>query len=426
MQNIFSKSTVPAVSLIGRPNVGKSTLFNRLTKKRASIVHAEPGVTRDRIYSPLFWDNKEVRLIDTGGLEDEISSELSRGILKQTKNAIDESNVIVMLTDATQGVHPTDREIAKLLRKSKKPVILAVNKCDSERLMAEAADFYGLGFDKCVFISCAQGLGIEDLLNKTFGSIPGLETKPAAEEGAEVEKTIGIAVIGKPNVGKSSFLNKLLGSDRHLISNQPGTTVDAVDTDFEYGGQKYSLIDTAGIRKKRSIFEDLEKMAVSSSLGAIDRCSVALMLIDPTEGITEQDMKVAAFAEHKAKGLVIVVNKWDLAREHELKHKEFTQQIRDKMPFIAYAPIVFVSALTGRNVFDVLETAKEVEKQYEKRVGTGQVNRMLQDALEAHQLPVTSGRKVKIFYATQVSAAPPTFIFTCSNPQGVHFSYRRY
>ena len=443
MNHLISKTSLPSISLVGRPNVGKSALFNRLAKRRASIVHEEPGVTRDRMYVTVNWQNKSMQLIDTGGLEPGSSAQLMKGILRQTQMAIDESDLIVLMVDAVLGPQPGDYEIAKILRKSKKPILVAVNKSDSEKLEISSHEFFALGFNVCVPISVLQGKGIETLLTEVFLQLPEQEPLPEeieeteSEFGSETElepvpdldlesDTIAVAIIGKPNAGKSSFLNKLIGEERHLVSEEPGTTLDAVDSDFEYGGQKYRLIDTAGIRKKRSIFRDLEKMAVSSSLGALDRCSVAIMLVDALEGITEQDLKVAAFADKKAKGIVIVVNKWDLAKEKGLKIDDYTQQIRDQMPFLSFAPILYISALTGSRVFDVLEIVKEIAEQYRKRVSTAQVNKVLQSAQDAHQLPVSKGRRVKIFYGTQVSAAPPIFMFTCNDPDGIHFSYRRF
>lgn len=446
----FTFVRCPVVSLIGRPNVGKSTLFNRLTKRRLSIVHDEPGATRDRMYAPVDWLGQEVRLVDTGGLELKSDVSLMKGIVRQSKLAIAESDVIVMMTDAVAGLLPLDYEIAELLRKSRKPVVVVVNKSDSERLDAVANEFYALGFHICVPVSAAHGRGLDGLFEAVLERIPKeLLTEPepevdlddeffaeeeqeAAPEDEDAKPVITmpdilpIAIIGKPNAGKSSFVNKLLGEERHLVSEEPGTTVDAVDSVLEYGGHSYRLIDTAGIRKKRSISRDIEKMAVSASLGALDRSAVALMLIDAVAGVTEQDLKVAAFAFNKSRGIVIVVNKWDLARAEGLNAEVYAEQLRYKMPFLAFAPIRFVSALTGSRVFDVLETVQEVAKAYYTRVPTGQMNRMLESALDTHPLPVVSSRRIKIFYGTQVSVAPPTFLFTCNDADGVHFSYRRY
>lgn len=450
MNHLLTKSSLPSISLVGRPNVGKSALFNRLAKRRASIVHEEPGVTRDRMYVNVNWQNKNMQLIDTGGLEPGSTAQLMKGILRQTQMAIDESDLIVLMVDAVLGPQPGDYEIAKILRKSKKPILVAVNKSDSEKLEISSHEFFALGFNICVPISVLQGKGIETLLTEIFLKLPEQEALPVETEEEVVEPdffdadfdpeaelepapsldldsdTISVAIIGKPNAGKSSFLNKLIGEERHLVSEEPGTTLDAVDSNFEYGGQKFRLIDTAGIRKKRSIYRDLEKMAVSSSLGALDRCSVAIMLVDALEGITEQDLKVAAFADKKAKGIVIVVNKWDLAKGKGLKIDEYTQQIRDQVPFLSFAPILYISALTGSRVFDVLDVVKEIAEQYKKRISTAQVNKVLQSAQDAHQLPVCKGRRVKIFYGTQVSVAPPIFLFTCNDPDGIHFSYRRF
>ncbi|MES2503527.1 MAG: ribosome biogenesis GTPase Der [Myxococcota bacterium] len=413
------------LSLIGRPNVGKSSLFNRLVGRRASLVHDEPGLTRDRIYGDASFDEREFLLIDTGGLELESSEGLMPFIKRQADIAIEESDIILFLVDGRAGLLPADREIAQLLRRSKKPVYLVVNKTETTAAQQSAPEFYGLGFENVFPVSAAHGLGLNDLFETLFAAFPlPPEEIVAEEEGAE--PILPLAIIGRPNAGKSSFMNKLLGEERFLVSPEAGTTMDAVDEEIGYAGHRYRLIDTAGIRRKRSISKDTEKMAVSASLGGLDRSQVALMLIDATAGLTEQDLKVASFIHKKAKAVVIVVNKWDLAKDKELKAEPFAQHIRDKMPFLADAPIKFVSALTGSRVFDVLETAWEVFEAYTQRVPTSQVNRMLERAVAAHAPPIVRGKRLKFYYGTQVSVAPPTFLFTMNEKEELHFSYERF
>lgn len=411
-------------SLIGRPNVGKSSLFNRLVGRRASLVHDEPGLTRDRLYGDGQFDNREFLLIDTGGIDPDLETNLMRSIKQQAQIAIGESDAILFLVDGKTGLLPADREIAQQLRATKKPVFLVVNKTESDLGKASASEFYELGFDLLFPISAAHGQGLDDLFEAVFKKFPGELSLHSSQETAE--QILKLAIIGKPNAGKSSFVNKLLGEDRLLVSSEPGTTLDAVDEQITYGGKKYCLIDTAGIRRKRSIYKDTEKMAVSASLGALDRASVALLLIDATEGITEQDLKIASFVDKKSKAVVIVVNKWDLSKQKELKADAFALHIREKMPFLAHAPIQFMSALTGAKIFDVLEVAAEVAESYGKRVPTAQVNKMLEQAVAAHQPPIVQGRRLKFFYGTQVSAAPPTFLFMVNEKSGIHFSYERY
>lgn len=420
---LTSSTRVPVVSLVGRPNVGKSTLFNRLARRRLSLVHDEPGVTRDRLYATIDWLGRPVQLIDTGGMEPSLSTGIMRGILEQTKMAIAESDLVVWMVDGVSGPMPADDEIAQVLRRSRKPVIVVVNKCEAEKVLNASHEFYTLGFGHCISISAAHGRGMDEFFEAVVAKLPA-----AVEiESQETPPEIAVAIIGKPNAGKSSYLNKLLGEDRHLVSDEPGTTIDTVDSYVDYAGRRFRLIDTAGIRRKRSIYRDVEKMAVSASLGALDRCAVALLFIDAMEGLTEQDLKVASFAEKKGKGVVIVVNKWDLAKKQPgASAEKYADDLRDQMPFLAYAPIRFVSALTGSRVFDVLETVIEVADEYYKRVTTGQVNKLIEAAQEAHQAPVMNGRRIKIYYATQVSVAPPTFMLTCNDPDGIHFSYKRY
>ncbi|MEI6805206.1 MAG: ribosome biogenesis GTPase Der [Myxococcaceae bacterium] len=413
------------LSLIGRPNVGKSTLFNRLVGKRISLVHDEPGLTRDRIYGDASFDNRDFLLIDTGGIDPDNDENIMRSIKKQAEIAIAESDAILFMVDGKAGLLPADLEIAQKLRVTKKPVYLLVNKTESDLGKASSSEFYELGFDLLFPISAAHGQGLDDVFESVFEKhpVPQTEEDPDA---LKPDRPLCLAIIGKPNAGKSSFVNKLLGEERLLVSPEPGTTLDAVDEEITYNGKIFKLIDTAGIRRKRSIFKDTEKMAVSASLGALDRAQVALLLIDATEGITEQDLKIASFVDKKSKAVVIVVNKWDLSKTKEINAEKFTLHIREKMPFLSYAPILFASALTGRNIFDVLETATEVAEAYVKRIPTSQVNKMIEQAVAVHQPPIVQGRRLKFFYGTQVAVAPPTFLFSVNEKSGIHFSYERF
>jgi GTP-binding protein len=481
---------LPVIAIVGRPNVGKSTLFNRLARRRISIVEDMPGVTRDRLYAETVWDDVRYTIIDTGGFEPRPDDKLFVAVKEQTRLAIEEADVIVFLVDARAGGTPADAEVAKMLRRSGAPVLLAANKSDGPKQEHMAGEFYELGVDSVFPVSAEHGLGIEDLMDAVFESLPGelldagreaeeerqreqderlgaaaldraldkaeeeLLNDPDLDEDAELEEgadddeegedgdvirpdepkpievvlpeVIRLAVIGKPNAGKSSLVNKLLGEERHLVSDMPGTTVDAVDSFLEHGGMRYRLIDTAGIRRKRSISLQMEKYAVVSALKGMDRADVAFFLIDATLGLTEQDLKVSGFAEEKGKGLIICVNKWDLAKQNELDAKKFEQDLRDRMPHLSFAPVRFISALTGRKVFDLLDVANRVAESCYTRVPTSQVNRVLEAALNAHQLPMYKNKRVKIYYGAQVAVGPPAFVIATNAPKGVHFSYRRY
>ena len=483
---------LPVIAIVGRPNVGKSTLFNRLAKKRISIVEDTPGVTRDRIYAETVFDDMAYVLIDTGGFEADPDTQLFQEIRNQSLLAMEEADVVVFVVDARAGATPADKEVAQMLRKSGRPLFVAANKCDSPKQADFSAEFYEMGVDAIFPISAEHGLGVSDLMDGLVEALPAdlrehgervfedtllddedrldddaldaaldkaeaslmdeaQEDPPEAGTPEQTEDVSGVegiehsgddgfgkprlmpipeilrvAVIGKPNAGKSSLCNKLIGEDRNVVSDLPGTTMDAVDSFFSYGGQDYRLVDTAGIRRKRSISRTMEKYAVVAALKGLDRCDIALLMIDATQGLTEQDMKVAAFAHDKGKALIILVNKWDLAKENELNAEEFKEELRYRMPFVSYAPIRFISAKTGRRVFDILDTVRAVADSYFMRVSTSRVNQMLQAATAAHQPPVHQGRRVKLYFATQVSVAPPTFVFATNEPKGIHFSYRRF
>lgn len=453
---------LPVIAIVGRPNVGKSTLFNRLAGRRISIVEDMPGVTRDRLYAEATFEGVRYTLIDTGGFEPRPDTPLMEAVRDQTRLAIEEADVVLFLADVQAGVTPADVEVAHMLRRSGRPLVVCANKSDGPKHEQSAGELYSLGVERVFAISGAHGRGVREIMRAAFDILPGelLEAGKQAEdarrglkeesldealdraerEGEEGEgegeqpkdpvvhlpEVLRIAVIGKPNAGKSSLVNKLLGEERHLVSDIPGTTMDAVDSFLEHGGVRYRLIDTAGIRRKRSISMQVEKYAVVSALKGLDRCDVALFLIDAQSGITEQDLKIAAFAEEKGKGIVIVVNKWDLAKANELEAKKVEQDIRDRMQHLSYAPIRFVSALTGRKVFDLLDVATDVARECFMRVPTSRLNRVIEDAQNAHNPPVYKGRRVKLYFGTQVAVAPPTFVIATNTPAGVHFSYRRF
>jgi len=441
MEQAGKPKSLPQIALIGRPNVGKSTLFNWLAKRRVTIVNEIPGATRDRKYKEISFCNSSYLLVDTGGLLSAFEGTLAAKVMEQTHKAIADADVVLFLVDAKAGILPSDIEIADNLRRSECRVVLVANKCDSTKLEQAAQEFQMLLKAPLFTVSAAQGMGIRSLFAQVEAMLPkerrvsSIETKGDLEPDDEsddqnkqqgVPEQLKVAIVGKPNVGKSSFLNKLLGEDRHLTSDIPGTTIDSVDSKFAYRGQEYLLIDTAGIRKKRSISQDLEKQAVAASLKALDRCSVALFLIDSTKGLTEQDFKIASFIEKKGKGVVIVVNKWDLAHADGLLEPVFARQLKETMPFLAFAPIKFVSALTGMRVAGTLGATLEVAKEYHKRVSTSRVNKWLADAVLSHPPPVVKGRRLKFFFGSQVSLAPPIFVVTCNDPNGIHFSYTRY
>jgi GTP-binding protein len=411
----------PLVSLVGRPNVGKSTLFNRMAKKRLSLAHQTPGLTRDRIYAEANINGVVCEVIDTAGLDTKNERELSEAMKQQTEIAIAQSDLVIFVVDGLFGIEQDDRIVAQMLRESGKPVILAVNKAETKAVQESAFDFFALGFDDLIPISGAHGFGIETLYENIAARFENLGSTASV-----VEPEICVAILGKPNAGKSSFLNRLLSEERHLVSEIPGTTTDAVDSHIEYAGKRFKLIDTAGVRRKRSIFEETEKMSVSATLCALDRADIAILMLDATEPVSEQDQKIAGFIEDKSKGAVIVVNKWDLSKANDLKSDVVVQGVRDKLQFLAHAPVRLVSAKTGSRVFDVLDEIVQLHEEYHRRVPTSQVNKVLERAQALHAAPVAKGRRVKFFYGTQVKAAPPTFLVACNAPTDVHFSYRRF
>lgn len=410
----------PVVAIVGRPNVGKSTLFNRLVGARKAIVEDIPGVTRDRLYDNSDWDGREFIIIDTGGIRFDEGDIFTREIKMQAELAIDEADVILFVVDSREGITDEDQMVAKLLRKSKKPVVLAANKVENFGKQFEYYEFYQLGLGDPIPVSAMHGLNTNEILDAVVAQFqPGIDT----EENSDAIK---LAIVGRPNVGKSSLVNSFLGEARVIVSDVPGTTRDAIDTPFEYNGQKYILIDTAGIRKKSRITEATEKYSVIRSLKAIERCDVALIMLDATEGVIEQDKRIAGYVHEQAKANIIVVNKWDLIEKDGQTMKKFDEDMRRDLKFLAYSPLMYISALTKQRIFKTLELVNFVTDQYNQRVSTSQLNEVINEAMMLNPLPGGGGKKVKIMYSTQVRTAPPTFVFFANHPDMVHFSYLRY
>lgn len=410
----------PIVAIVGRPNVGKSTLFNRLVGKRVAIVDDNPGVTRDRIYSEAEWLTHKFILIDTGGIEPESEDIILFQMKKQAELAIETADVIVFMTDGKEGITSADQDVAAMLRKTNKPVVLAVNKVDNLKMQNNVYEFYNLGIGDPIGISSSLGLGTGDLLDAIVSSFKKFEYE---DEDEEVTK---VAIVGRPNVGKSSLVNKLLNEERVIVSDIPGTTRDAVDTPMEVNGERYILIDTAGIRRKSKVSEGVERYSVIRSISAIERADVCLIMIDALEGVTEQDSKIAGIAHEAGKAIIIVVNKWDAIEKDDKTLNRFTRDIRSGLSFAAYAPIIFISAKTGQRVNRLIELIKYVANQNSMRVSTGVLNDVIADSVMMTQPPTVKGRKLKILYGTQASTKPPTFVLFVNDPQLMHFSYERY
>lgn len=411
----------PIVAIVGRPNVGKSTLFNQIGKKRVSIVDDMPGVTRDRIYLDAEWLNQEFTMIDTGGIEFDESNHILYSMRQQAEIAMDEADVILFLVDGRAGLTTSDEEVAKILRRTKKPVVLAVNKIDSPQLEANIYEFYSLGLGDPIPLSATNVMNLGDLLDAVVAAFP----EHQAEEKDEDE--ISIAVIGRPNVGKSSLVNQLLGEERVIVSDVAGTTRDAIDTHFVKDDMKFMLIDTAGMRRRGKIDEPVERYSVMRSLRAVDRADVVLLLINAFEGITEQDKKIAGYAHESGKGVVIVVNKWDIFPDKTDKSTlEFTEKLREEIGFLQYAPILYASALTGQRVTRVTELVKYVAEQQSMRIKTSVLNELIRDAVSINPPPMHRGRRLKILFMTQADIKPPKFIIFVNDPDLMHFSYLRF
>ncbi|MBL0226439.1 MAG: ribosome biogenesis GTPase Der [Geobacteraceae bacterium] len=410
----------PIVAIVGRPNVGKSTLFNRLIGHRRAMVDDTPGVTRDRNYAHINRFDKPFILVDTGGFEPVTSDRMLQQMREQSSLAMEEADVILFMMDARSGLTPADVEVAQMLRKVAKPVFFVINKVDGDRLENESAEFYSLGVDHLFTISAEHNRGVVDLIENLMDVFP-----PADPREAEDELT-KIAVVGRPNVGKSSLVNRLLGFERVVANPTPGTTRDSIDTLFMCNKKPYLLIDTAGIRRKGKTTEKLEKYSVVDSLRSIERADVVLMVIDAEEGVTEQDERIAGYIHEAGRGCIFVINKWDALPKDNATFGAYTEKIRYGFKYLAYAPIVFVSAMTGQRIGKIMSTVDEVMDQYTRRVSTSDLNRVFSEATETHHAPLSHGRRIKFYFSTQVATRPPAFVIFTNQPENIHFSYERY
>jgi GTP-binding protein len=415
------------VALIGRPNVGKSTLFNRITKSRKAIVDPTPGVTRDRQYERVEWEQKPIILIDTGGIVAEGKSVNDRDIMagnirEQTLQAVDEADVLLFLMDGREGVTPTDFDVTNLLRRTDKPVYFVANKIDGPELEASLLPaFYELGVEQIWPVSAEHGYGVRSLMDDLAASLPEVN-----ESSLQFDDAIGIAFFGRPNVGKSSLINRLLGEERMVVSAIPGTTRDSVDTLLTKNSKNYLLIDTAGIRRKGKVKEKLEKFSIIKALAALERCDLALILISAEEGITEQDTKVIGYTQEQGRACILVINKWDIVKGETKEQKKILAELEMATPFVGFAPVLTVSALTGKGVNKLLPAIDTVYEQFCKTFSTSRLNRILQDASTSHPPSLHRGRRIKLLYTTQIASRPPTFVIFCNYPKAIHFSYHRY
>ncbi|MGP1556576.1 ribosome biogenesis GTPase Der [Peptostreptococcus stomatis] len=410
----------PIVAVVGRPNVGKSTIFNKLTGTKISIVEDTPGVTRDRIFGEVEWLNKYFTIIDTGGIEPESDDIILSQMRNQAMLAVDMAHVILFVVDGKSGLTAADKEVADILRRTKKPVLLVVNKIDSKSQFDNVYDFYELGLGNPIAISGANSMGLGDLLDEVVENFP---------EGMNMEydeDVIRVAITGKPNAGKSSILNNILGEERVIVSPIAGTTRDAIDTYFEKDDNKFLLIDTAGIRRRSKVYENVERFSVIRSISAVDRADVVLIVIDATEGVTEQDTKIAGIAHDEGKACIFVVNKWDLIEKDNKTMGNFRMSVREKFPFMTYAPILFVSAVSNQRIGKILETVVQVSAEQNKRVTTSVLNQVIGEAIMLNQPPSDKGRRLKIYYGTQTGVKPPTFNLFINDKELTHFSYTRY
>ncbi len=410
----------PIVAIVGRPNVGKSTIFNRIIGDRLAIVEDKPGITRDRLYGIGEWLDQEFSVIDTGGIEIEGEDTIMKSVRVQAELAIEEADVIIFMVDAKSGVTPADSEVAQLLFRAKKPIVLAVNKVDNLQRQDDIYEFYSLGFGEPIGISGSHGIGIGDLLEAASKHFPKVEQEDYGEE------VIRFALIGRPNVGKSSLVNSILGKERVIVSDIAGTTRDAIDSPFERDGQKYVIIDTAGMRKRGKVYENTEKYSVMRAMKAIERADVVLVVINGEEGIIDQDKHIAGYAHEAGKAAIFVVNKWDVVEKDDKTMHQFTQKIRDHFLFMAYAPVLFVSAKTTQRLNKLLPLVMQVAEQHSMRVQTHKLNDVVSDAVAFNPPPTDKGKRLRINYATQVSVKPPSIVFFVNEPELMHFSYERY
>lgn len=410
----------PIVGIIGRPNVGKSTLFNKLVGKRLSITEDNPGVTRDRLYSEVEWQNNSFVIIDTGGLELDDSGNFSKAIEYQADIAIESADLILFVVDGREGLTALDEEIANKLRKSGRDIILVINKVDTKDNPMTVYDFYTLGFENVQIISAEQSFGLGDLLDEI------IQKHPYNKEKDEDNDKLNIAIIGKPNVGKSSFINSLLKQERVIVSNIPGTTRDSIDSEYIRNGKKYNLIDTAGLRRQRSVDTRVEKYSIVRTYNAVDRSDICLFFIDATQGLTEQDSKIIGYAHDNNKASIIVVNKWDLVEKDTYTMKNFEAEIRNGLTFTLYAPIVFISVKTGLRIEKLFNVIDQVDENYSFRIRTGVLNSLLRDAMLVNPPPTKKGKRLKIFYISQVTTRPPKFLIYVNDKELLHFSYVRF
>ncbi|MFD3156489.1 ribosome biogenesis GTPase Der [Haloimpatiens sp. FM7330] len=410
----------PIVAIVGRPNVGKSTLFNKLAGKRIAIVDDKPGVTRDRIYAESEWLNHKFTIIDTGGIEPESNDIIVKQMRRQAQIAIETSDVIMFIVDGKEGLTGSDYEVANMLRKSNKPVVLVVNKIDRIKEEDNQYEFYNLGIGDPNVISASQGLGLGDMLDEVVKHFDSININD------EEDDNIRIAFVGKPNVGKSSLVNKIIGEERNIVSNIPGTTRDAIDSYIEREEGKFILVDTAGLRRKSKIKEHIERYSAIRTLAAIEKADVCILMIDATEGISEQDEKIIGYAHEMNKAIMVLVNKWDLIEKDDKTLNKFKKEIQSKLVFMLYAPYLFISAKTGQRVHKVLNMAKECYDNYSKRISTGILNEVINRAVLMQEPPILGGRRLKIYYITQVSIKPPTFVLFVNDTACLHFSYKRY
>ena len=411
----------PLVAIVGRPNVGKSTLFNKISGQRISIVEDTPGVTRDRIYADVSWLDKHFTLIDTGGIEPKADDEILAQMRRQAQLGIEMADVVIMMVNVKDGVTANDLDVAAMLLKAKKKIVRAVNKVDNiGEPPLEFYEFYNLGLGDPVAISSTHGLGVGDLLDEVTHKFP--EDADTSEDEDEIK----VAVIGRPNAGKSSLINKILGEERVIVSNIAGTTRDAIDSHYEKNGDKFLFIDTAGMRKRGKIDENVERYSVVRSLAAVDRSDVCVIMIDASEGITEQDTKIAGYAHEQGRACIFAVNKWDIVNKNDKTMKEFQNRLREEFAFMSYAAMVFISAKTGQRVDKLLEEIKKVNEQHKRRITTGMLNDVLNEATAKQQPPSDKGRRLRLYYGTQASTAPPTFILFANSRDLFHYSYLRF
>ena len=409
----------PIVAIVGRPNVGKSTLFNRITRTRNALVDDLPGVTRDRHYGDATWAGVDFTLVDTGGFIGEDEDLFAPEIRFQILQAIEDSDAIILLLDGKGGITPFDEDVVKILREVKKPVFYGVNKIDGVEQEVKLYDYYSLGLEKLYPLSAEHRYGVSDFLDDIVQVLP--ETV-----GPETDDMVKLAVVGKPNVGKSSLINRILGQKRLVVSDIPGTTRDAIDSVCEINGNSYLLIDTAGIRRKKKVSKKIEKFSIIKALKSLERCDVALILIDAYEGITEQDVTIAGYAYERGCGCILLLNKWDIVEKDSKTEKKYFDQLRMDAKFLSFAPVITISALTGQRVLKIFKIVDEVYSQYAQRIGTGQLNKILKQSIERNEPSIYRGRRLKFYYFTQVSTGPPTFVCFVNYPGGVHFSYKRY